>query len=249
MKTYNVIQAFLVAPSVEDPSVNSGLDTWSFATEAEAVSHYSELVEALQTDPDYQIGDLGEGLEVVHVHGVNSQHHFQIDVSQDGKPYEAVYVEVVEVKANGELTWWSHMQDRHQKNVANHFLNDGNETIYAVSQSAVADDEVGNLVASSIITWSFNRSENARELIEMLKNALQEDYAPIEEDGLRIVHFTGLDSSSDYRIEVSENGVPTEVVMVELHIIQPNTGGETWWSEQRHQHQEALTKRFFAQKH
>ncbi|MGL4624561.1 MAG: hypothetical protein ACRCWD_06735 [Culicoidibacterales bacterium] len=244
MKSYSVMQAFFIAPSEDNPSVNSGLDTWTFATEEEAVAQFKQLIEDLKADPDYQAGQLDGSLEIVHTHGENSNHTYQIDVSKNGKPYEVIYVEVVTTDATGEMTWWSKQRDRHQKRVADHFLTQ-EQPQYVVTQTAVADDASENLVASSIITWTFGRLDHAKALMELLKTALQEDYHPMDAGGVKIVHFTDLDSDLDYRIEVSENGAPTEVIMVELHTIQPSLGGETWWSEHRHHHQEAVTKRFF----
>lgn len=244
MKSYSVMQAFFIAPSEDDPSVNSGLDTWTFATKEEAVAQFKQLVADLKADPDYQAGQLDGSLEIIHTHGDTSQSTYQIDVSKDGKPYEVIFVEVLTTDEHGEMTWWSKQRERHQKRVAEHFLTH-EQSQYVVTQTAVADDASGNLVASSIITWTFGKIEHAKQLMEMLKTALQEDYQPMEAGGVKIVHFTDLDSDLDYRIEVSENGAPTEVIMVELHTIQPSLGGETWWSEHRHHHQEAVTKRFF----
>ncbi|MGL5915412.1 MAG: hypothetical protein ACRCZG_04040 [Culicoidibacterales bacterium] len=247
MKTYHVVQSFLVAPTPEDPSVNSGLDTWTFETEAEAQAQFKALVADLKMDPDYQAGEQADGLAIVHTYDTKANQSFQIDMSDHGVPTEAVYVKVVAVAEHEELTWWSKQRDQHQQRVTAHFV-DQEHPHYVVTQSAVADDAVGNLVASSIITWTFGTKEEAQELTEMLQSALQEDYAPIDDGDVRIVHFTGLDSNTDYRIEVSENAVPTEVIMVELHTVQPNTDGETWWNEHCQQHQETCTKRFFANK-
>ncbi|MGL6058198.1 MAG: hypothetical protein ACRC17_07760 [Culicoidibacterales bacterium] len=245
MKTYHVIQSFLIAPTNEDPSVNSGLDTWSFDNEAAAIAHFQTLITDLQNDPDYQAGVQADGLEIIHTQGNATDHVYHIDLSQNGVPVEAVYVEVVSVNENEALTWWSKQRDQHQQRVIAHF---STANQYVVVQSAVADDAASNLVASSIITWTFGTFAQAKALVEMLQSALQEDYAPIDEGSVRIVHFTSLKSELDYRIEVSENGVPTEAIMVELYTIKPHTDAETWWSTHCQQHEAVMTKRFFSSK-
>lgn len=239
MQGYSVIQSFLLAPTLEDPSVNSGLDTWTFRTREEAVTHFEQLVEELQADPDYKIGVIDEVYEVKHLINKQGANSFEIQVFKNNVPSEVVYVQVI---GEGQTPgMWQWQQEQHEQRVLAHF---GMERpLYSLTQSAVADDASSDLVASSLITWTFQHVEQAQSLARMLQIALQEDYAPLETETVRIVHFTNATDEHDYRIEVSENGVQTEIIMLELHETTFDQVAN-WWFENRQQH-EMLVKQHF----